>query len=77
MYAVPPIVTGTPVIFFRLLNKGTHLQAERYSIEDNSKMIQLPKYIQIDINEIKTVREAYYRKHQSYPTDDEVATSFM
>ncbi len=43
-------------------------------IEDNSRMIRLPKYIQIDISKIKTVREAYYREHQSYPTDDEVAT---
>ena len=44
-------------------------------IEDNSRMIRLPKYIQIDVNRIRAHREAYYKEHHSYPTDDEVATA--
>lgn len=44
-------------------------------IEENSRMIRLPKYIQTNINKVKTVRETYYREHQFYPTDDEVATA--
>lgn len=50
-------------------------QSIYHYIEANSRIIRLPKYIQIDINKIKTVRETYYREHHSFPSDDEIATA--
>lgn len=43
-------------------------------IEDQSRLIKLPGYINTALKKIKTVQEEYYREHRAYPSDDEIAT---
>ena len=43
-------------------------------ISGHSKTIKLPGFITSDLAKIKNFRDSYFATHQTYPTDDEIAT---